>query len=70
MAFSNEIVTSTVVNKILKSQKLNYEDLYSRTKDNIKVFDLNDITFKKVIDEMISKDYIVKEDDNYLKVVY
>ena len=70
LAFSNEIVTSTVVNKILKSQKLDYEDLYSRTKDNIKVFDLNETTFKKVIDEMITKDYIVRENDNYLKVVY
>jgi hypothetical protein len=58
------------INNILKSNKYNYQDLYTKLKDNIKLFILDEKIVNESLDIMIKKDYIQKTNDVYEKIYY
>jgi len=63
-------ITKTNINHILKTKTLFYDELYSITSNNIKIFKLNKIIFNKAIDYLIKMDYIIFENDKYVKLFF
>ena len=67
---SRQDITMANINNILKSNKYNYQDLYTKLKDNIKLFILDEKIVNESLDIMIKKDYIQKTNDVYEKIYY
>jgi hypothetical protein len=67
---SRQDITIVNINNILKSNKYNYQDLYTKLKDNIKLFILDEKIVNESLDIMIKKDYIKNIDDVYEKIYY
>ena len=51
------------INSLLKISSLNHKELFSKCKENIKLFDLSNKCFQDAIDYMISRDYIKIEEN-------
>lgn len=70
LAHNKELITSSVINNILKknSNCLDHKSLYEQTRQNISVFNFNQDIFKKSITDMIRKDYIRSDGDSYTKL--
>lgn len=67
---SRQDITMVNINNILKSNKYNYQDLYAKLKDKIKLFILDEKIVNESLDIMIKKDYIKITDDVYEKIYY
>lgn len=67
---TREEITKANINKILKTNNLNNEELFNITKETIKVFELDINTFDKSIKSMIDMDYIKLENEKYIKLFY
>lgn len=65
-----ETIISTIINHILKKSKLNLDVLYQQTKDNIKLFELDDKLFNSTINMMIQKDIIAEDNRTINKLLY
>lgn len=71
LAYDRETIVSTLINSILKtSSDNNYRTLYNKCKDSISVFNLNEKIFQKSINDMIIKEYIETDKNNYMKLIY
>ena len=70
LAHNKELITSSVINDILKkhSNSLDHKNLYEQTRQNISVFNCNEEIFKNSITDMIRKDYISIDGDFYTKL--
>jgi len=69
LAHTRQEITNTNINHLLKQNKRSKQELYDLVKQSIKVFELDQATFDKSIDYMVSMDYI-KFDDYYVKIIY
>ena len=69
--FCHEIIdiVKCNINSLLKISNLNHKELFSKCKENIKLFDLSNKCFQDAVDYMISRDYVKieenKEDNLY-----
>ena len=69
LAHTRQEITNTNINHLLKQHKRSKQELYDLVKQSIKVFELDQATFDKSVDYMVSMDYI-KFDDHYVKILY
>lgn len=63
-------ISNSNINHILKQTPKTKQELYDIVKQSVKVFELDQSTFDKSIEYMISMDYIKLEDQNYVKIHY
>jgi hypothetical protein len=71
LAYDREMIISSLINSILKTSNDNdYRTLYNKCKDSISLFNLSDKIFQKSIDDMIIKEYIKSDKNNYIKLLY
>jgi hypothetical protein len=63
-------ISNSNINHILKQTPKTKQELYDIVKQSVKVFELDQSTFDKSIEYMISMDYIKLEDQNYVKIYY
>ena len=69
LAHTRQEITNTNINHILKQHTRSKQELYDLVKQSIKVFELDQATFDKSVDYMVSMDYI-KFKDHYVKILY
>lgn len=69
LAHTRQEITNTNINHILKQHTRSKQELYDLVKQSIKVFELDQATFDKSVDYMVSMDYI-KFNDHYVKILY
>jgi hypothetical protein len=65
---SRDDITKTNINHILKTKTLSYDDLYFNTSYNIKIFKLNKEIFDKAIEYLVNMDYIILENNKFIKL--
>jgi uncharacterized tellurite resistance protein B-like protein len=69
LVHTRQEITNTNINHILKQHTRSKQELYDLVKQSIKVFELDQATFDKSVDYMVSMDYI-KFNDHYVKILY
>ena len=68
--YTNIEILETNINSILKIESLNYDTLFNKVKDKIKIFNTTKILFDKTLNEMINKDLIEMNNNIYSKLFY
>ena len=68
LVLSREDITKTNINHILKTNNMTYNELYFNTCNNIKIFKLNKDIFDKSIEYLIKMDYIIFENNKFIKL--
>jgi hypothetical protein len=70
LAHTRQEIISSNINHILKQQSKTREELYEIVKQSIKVFELDQDTFVKSVEHMISMDYINLEGQHLVKLYF
>ena len=68
LVLSREDITKTNINHILKTKIMTYNELFFNTCNNIKIFKLNKEIFDKSIEYLIKMDYIIFENNKFIKL--
>ncbi len=70
LTFSLDEIIYCNINKILKSNPMNYDELLNICSKNIKLFKIDKNDFDKAIEYLIKYDYITIKDELYAKILY
>jgi len=68
--FSREDILKSIINHHVKISPKPEDELYRLVETDLTIFKLNEILFKSAIESMIKSDYIIVENNNYIKCVY
>ena len=68
--FTHIEILEANINSVLKIENLNYNILFNKIKDKIKMFDVSNTLFNDTLNKMINKDIISLNDNLYSKIFY